>query len=169
MKRSFLWKVGVGSLIFGLVLSAVSGAPEKKKPAPPPALDKLSWLAGNWRMEKNGRLIDEHWMAPAGGLMLGMARTIAKGRVVEQEFMQIREGPVGALFYIAQPSGQKQATFPLASITETAVVFENPEHDFPQKISYTLQSNGSVLAAIEGTGADGQVKRIEYPYVKVVP
>ena len=28
-----------------------------------------------------------------GGVMLGMARTVAKGKVLEYEFVQIREGP----------------------------------------------------------------------------
>ena len=126
MKKSLPSKLGAVVLMFLLLASSVLGAPDKKavdkkKSAPPPTIVKLAWLAGNWRMEKNGRVIDEQWMAPAGGLMLGMGRTIAKGRVVEQEFLQIREGPVGALFYIAQPSGQKEATFTLASLSDMSV------------------------------------------------
>ena len=155
-----------------LLLPAMALAADKKKtdkPAPPPAITKLAWLAGNWRMEKSGRVIDEQWMAPAAGVMLGMGRTVAKGRVVEFEFLQIREGPGGELFYVAQPSGQKEAAFQILSLTETEAVFQNPQHDFPQKIIYTLQPDGSLLAAIEGPGADGQLKRIEYPYQRVGP
>lgn len=133
----------------------------------PPAISQLAWLAGQWRMEKAGRVIDEHWMAPAGGVMLGMARTVAKGRVLSYEFTQIREGPGGELYFIAQPSGQKEATFKLLSLTETGVVFENKEHDFPQTVSYSLKPGGSMLAYIEGPGADGATKRIEYPFQRV--
>jgi hypothetical protein len=136
-------------------------------PAPAVSIAKLAWLAGNWRMERNGRLVDEQWMVPAGGLMLGMARTVAKGKLVEYEFVQIREGPGGELFYIAQPSGQKEAAFKAVSQTDTDVVFENKEHDFPQVIGYSLKPDGSAVAWIEGPGKDGKTRRIEYPYKRV--
>ena len=162
-----------------MLLAVVAGAqntpaPKKGKgvdqPAPSPQLEKLAWLAGSWRMEKAGRVVEEQWMAPAAGVMLGMSRTIAKGRVVEHEFMQIREGPGGTLFFIAQPSGQKEAAFQLLGLEENGVIFENREHDFPQRILYTRQPDGSVLAAIEGPlGMDDKRKRIEFSYVRVAP
>lgn len=40
---------------------------------------------------------------------------------------------------------------------------ENPQHDFPQKISYTLKGDGSLVAAIEGTKG-GKARRVEFPY-----
>ena len=130
---------------------------------------RLGWLAGSWRLEKGGRVIDEQWMAPAGGVMLGMARTVAKGRVLSHEFTQIREGPGGELYFIAQPSGQKEAAFRLLSLTETGVVFENKEHDFPQTVGYSLRPDGTMLAYVEGPGPDGGTKRIEYPYKRASP
>jgi Domain of unknown function (DUF6265) len=158
-------------LLLLLLLPAFALAADKSKapakPAPPPAIAKLLWLAGNWRLEKNNRLVEEQWMVPAGGVMLGMGRTVAKGKVVEYEFLQIREGPGGALFYIAQPSGQKEAAFQAQSLSETAVVFENQLHDFPQKVTYALQPDGSLLALIEGVGSDGQAKRVEFGYQRV--
>jgi hypothetical protein len=160
-------------LLLAVAASAQSPAPGPKKgkgdrPAPMPQLEKLAWLTGSWRMEKSGRLVEEQWMAPAGGVMLGMSRTVVKGRVVEYEFMQIREGPGGTLFFIAQPSGQKEAAFQLLGLEENGVIFENREHDFPQRILYTRQADGSVLAAIEGPmGMDDKRKRIEFPYQRV--
>lgn len=129
-----------------------------------PSLARLGWLAGNWRLERNGRVVDEQWMAPAGGVMLGMSRTVAKGKVVEHEFIQIREGPGGDLYYIAHPSGQKEAAFRALSQTDTEIVFENKEHDFPQTIGYSLRPDGSVLAWIAGPRADGTTRRTEFVY-----
>jgi hypothetical protein len=156
-------------LTVGLLAAGRSAADAKKpgRPASPPVIGRLAWLAGNWRMERNGRLVEEQWMTPAGGVMLGMARTVAKGRLVEYEFVQIREGPGGDLFYIAQPSGQKEAAFQIKTLADNAVVFENPLRDFPQSISYTLLADGTLLAAIEGPGPDGQLKRVEFPYQRV--
>jgi hypothetical protein len=159
-------------LLAAVLPLAAAGADAKKKnakPAPALVIAKLGWLAGNWRLEKSGRVVDEQWMAPAAGVMLGMGRTIAKGKVLEHEFLQIREGPGGTLFYVAQPSGQKEAAFQLKSLTDTEVVFENPENDFPQLISYTLQASGALLAALEGPGPDGQPKRIEFVYQRIQP
>ncbi len=168
MKGSLLRLAGVLAVLAALLVPALEGA-SKKKPAPPPAITRLAWLAGNWRTEINGRLMDEQWMAPAGGLMLGMMRTVAKGRLVDHKFLQIREGPGGDLFYVLQPAGQKEAALQITSLTETGAVFENPENEFPQKISYTLQSDGSLLAAVEGPDADGGTKRAEYSYQRVQP
>jgi hypothetical protein len=155
-------------LALALLPALVFGADKKKKgdpkPMPMPVLVKLTWLTGSWRQEKSGRVTEEHWLGPAGGAMLGVSRTIAKGRELEHEFMQIREGPGGDLFFIAHPTGQKEAAFKLLSLSDTEVVFENKEHDFPQTISYALQADGTVLAAIEGLTADGKTKRVEFLY-----
>jgi Domain of unknown function (DUF6265) len=158
-------------LLAVMIPAALLGADPKKsgQTAPAPAIARLSWLAGHWRMEKNGRVIDEQWMAPAAGVMLGMSRTIAKGRVLTHEFMQIREGPGGMLFFVAQPAGQAEGTFQHVSLTADEVVFENPLHDFPRRISYARQPDGGLLAFIEGPEADGTTKRIEFAYGRVQP
>lgn len=151
-------------LLIALLLPVAAFAQETKAPA---SIERLAWLAGDWRMEKAGRVIDEHWMAPAGGVMLGMSRTVAKGKVVESEFIQIRVGPGGDLFYVALPSRQKEAAFKLVAQSDTEVVFENKEHDFPQTIGYRLNADGSLLAWIEGPRADGTTKRVEYAYRRI--
>ena len=135
-----------------------------KKPAAKPGVDALAWLAGRWEFEQSGRVVREEWMAPAGGTMLGMSRTVKGGKMIEYEFLQIREGPGGELFYVAMPSRQQEIAFQLKELTANSVVFENLEHDFPQRISYTLQADGSLLASIEGPGKDGTTRRIEFPY-----
>ena len=167
MQRQTIVLGFIGALLLPVALLAADKP--KLKPVPAPVIQKLGWLAGSWRMEKGGRVRDEQWMAPAGGAMLGMARTVAKGVTVEFEFLQIREGPGGDLYYVARASGQPEATYRGTSATAAAVVFENSEHDFPQKISYELQPDGSLLATLEGPGPDGQPKRVESALRRVQP
>ena len=95
--------------------------------------------------------------------MLGMSRTIADGRTVEYEFILLRTDEAGDIFYVAKPSGQSEASFKLVRATATEAVFENPKHDFPHRITYTLKPDGSLLAAIEGE-KDGKKRRVEFPY-----
>ncbi len=149
----------------GLLALAATAAFGANPPAPArPAVARLGWLAGSWRCEKAGRVTDEQWLAPAAGMMLGVARTVAKGKVLEYEFLQIREGPGGDVFFVALPAGQKETAFRLSTQTERTVVFENQEHDFPQTIAYALQADDTLLAVIEGPGPGGAPKKLEWVY-----
>ena len=124
----------------------------------------VAFLTGCWKYERGGRLVEEHWMAPSGGSLLGISRTVAGGKVAEFEFLQIRDLPSG-LTYIAKPSGQPEASFTATSKASGEIVFENPKHDFPQKISYRL--DGDALAArVEGT-INVKPRSIDFPFSRV--
>lgn len=131
--------------------------------AQPAALDRAAWLAGCWAREGKAEPgTVEQWMAPVGGVMLGMARTVRGGKVVEHEFLDIRADADGRLQYTASPSGQSRATFALLSQTDAEVVFENAAHDFPQRIIYRRHADGRLLARIEGV-VKGQARGIDFP------
>eukprot|EP01137_Pigoraptor_chileana_P028801 Opistho-2@13146 len=99
-------------LVLVLSLLAVGQAPAQT----PGGLDRLAWLAGCWARDVSARAeagSGEQWMAPVGGSMLGVSRTIRGGKTVEHEFMQLRVGADGVLAFTAKPSGQAEASFPL--------------------------------------------------------
>lgn len=129
---------------------------------PKPTVNDFSWLAGCWEANRNGREINEHWMKPSGQTMLGMGRTVANGKTVEYEFVQIREEADGAIYYVAKPSGQAEASFKLIKLQNREATFENAEHDFPQRIIYRLESDGSLFARVEGT-SKGKARGFDYP------
>jgi hypothetical protein len=54
-------------------------------------ISMVSWLAGRWKGEAFGGIVDEIWSQPAGGTMMGMFRLIDKGKVVFSEFEEIVE------------------------------------------------------------------------------
>ena len=144
-------------LIVVMAAAAVAG------PAPEPAgIGRLAWLSGCWETTSPQRTVEEHWMAPRAKSMVGMGRTVRDGRLVEYELVVIREEGEG-LAYEAHPSDQPSAVFRSRTLGETSVVFENPEHDFPQRVGYERSGPDALLAWIEGT-RNGQVRRIEFPY-----
>ncbi len=100
-------------------------------------------------------------MAPDGGTMLGMSRTVAWGVTREFEFMRIEETD-GRLVFIARPSGQEGASFPSLLVTADKVVFENTAHDFPQRVIYRLLDDGGLLGRIEGE-VDGKLETVDFP------
>jgi len=125
----------------------------------------LTFMAGCWRLTANNRTTDEHWLLPAGGTLMGVSRTVANGKTVEYEFLQIRDLPQGVT-YIAKPSGQPEAQFTIASKTADEIVFENPKHDFPQRIRYKRVGADRLEARIEGT-MNGKARGIDFPYTRV--
>ena len=130
-----------------------------------PDVTAVSWMAGCWRQESPSRTVDEVWMAPAGDGMLGMSRTVARGRIVEHEFLQIRVQD-GRLVLVAKPSRQPEATFTATMVGPRAVTFENPAHDFPQRVIYRLQDDGALVGRIEGEEG-GRPRGVDFPMRRV--
>ena len=167
------WLSFVVTLVITAGWGCLAGAQETKRAVTAaPAADatrgiaRLQWLAGCWASARGEPGSGEQWTAPAGGTMLGTSRTIKAGRTVEYEFVVILEDDAGGLAYVAHPSGQPLAAFQLARIADREVQFENPAHDFPQRVGYRLDAAGKrLLAWIEGT-RDGRARRVEFPLLR---
>lgn len=121
----------------------------------------LGWLAGCWEETRGSRRVIEQWTTPDGGTLLGVGRTVEGGKTVEYEFLLIREGKKG-LEYVAKPSGQAEAVFTLARSSSGEAVFENPEHDFPTRISYRRKGD-RLTARVEGS-LGGKPRAFDFNY-----
>ena len=78
-------------------------------------------------------------MAPGAGLMLGMGRTTNAAGDTLSEYEQTRIEQRGdRLVFTASPSGQATDSFTSIELTDSLVVFENKQHDFPQRVGYRL-------------------------------
>ena len=130
--------------------------------AAPDPVEQVAWLQGCWRATCSEGGSVEQWTAPAGGTMLGLSRTVKGGRTVAHEFLQIRETAPGKLAYIAMPSGQATATFALVQASANHAVFEDPAHDFPQRVIYRRDGEAILNARIEGS-VNGKAKGIDFP------
>lgn len=131
-----------------------------------PTISDLDWLAGCWRDLDGEPGSGEQWSDPAGGTMLGAGRTVRGGKTVSHEFVMIRETGDGALEYVAHPSGQPSAAFRLEDSGPRRLVFADPEHDFPQRITYELRTDGILAARIEGT-VGGEERSADFPMERV--
>ena len=130
------------------------------------SIEDISWLTGCWEMSENDFTVTELWMAPSGGIMIGLSQTVSNDKTSGYEFLKIEEKE-GKLVYTAIPSGQTETSFYQVQLNDTMVVFENMEHDFPQRIIYTLLNKDSFNARVEATengelkGFDLQMKRVD--------
>jgi hypothetical protein len=148
MRRTIVWVAVAGAA------SAVG--------AQTTSIKDVAWLQGCWEMRDGDRIVEERWTGPRAGSMLGVGRTTRGETLVEHEFVVLIERD-GRLAYEAHPSGQATATFMSKPISGREVVFEDPAHDFPQRVGYRSTGPGQLLAWVEGT-SNGRLRRIEFTY-----
>jgi hypothetical protein len=127
-------------------------------------VDALSWMAGCWSFTQGDLIVDEAWLGPRAGLMMGVSRTVRGDRIVATERLEIADDSAGVV-YRAWPSRQAPAVFRAVHVSSTSAVFENAAHDFPQRIAYSLREDGDLLhARVESMdGSDG----FDFPYRRV--
>lgn len=128
-----------------------------QQPAGKPAsLDALAWMAGDWTGTMGRAAIEEHWIAPRGGTMLAVSRTVAGDRTVAFEFLRLEQRADGVV-YVAQPGGRPPTEFRLTSQSGESATFENPQHDNPKIIRYRREGT-TLVAEIEGDEKGKPVK-----------
>jgi len=149
------------ALVLAVVVPTRLLAQHKESP-----VQHLGWIAGCWRQASGNRVVDEQWMAPRGGMMLGMSRTVRDDTVlVEFEQLRVTDRGGAAVFH-AEPSGQPPADFVATVVSDSLVTFSNPQHDFPQRVIYRRRGRDSLIARIEGTRG-GAVRGVDFPYTRV--
>ncbi len=147
-------------LVLTLVFSTSIASAQNKA-----TLADLAWLNGCWEGRQGTAILEEIWSKPRGTSMIGLGRTVKENRTVSFEFMQFREEN-GSLVFLPQPQGGARVRFPLKEVSGSKLTFENPAHDFPQRVMYERKGKGLLLAAIEGT-IKGKFEREEFQLRRV--
>jgi hypothetical protein len=139
-----------------LLCLAVTTAPSVEAKGP---LEKISWLLGSWRLEGKDTVTREKWVAVSSSTWEGEGiESKADGTVLFQESLRIMVMG-GGIFYLAKVGHNPlPIAFSLMQSSGTSLVFENPAHDFPRRLTYTLQSPDRLKVRVEGkdekTGKD---------------
>jgi hypothetical protein len=124
-------------------------------------MKKLEWIIDRWVSAGAESNSYEHWEKISDELFTGGSETVKNGDTIFSEKLQIvKEG--NEIYYVADVShNPAPVKFKLISLSDTEAVFENQEHDFPQKITYMLKE-GDLHAAIEGHGKDRKWKKVDF-------
>lgn len=113
--------------------------------APAQRIENLNWLAGDWKTSPGQQWTEEHWNVPRARAMLGTSRSGSGTTMREYEFLRITHDTDGGLTYWGSPGGKTPVPFRLVRSGPMLAVFENPAHDYPQRITY--RRTGSKLVA----------------------
>ncbi|MEO8513375.1 MAG: DUF6265 family protein [Ignavibacteria bacterium] len=129
-------------------------------------MDKLLWIVDSWVSTDGESKSYEEWKKTDDNLYEGGSKTVKNGDIIFMESLRIERTSEG-IFYVADVKhNPKPVRFKLTDVSDTLAVFENPEHDFPKKITY-MNENGNLHAFIEGPGKDGKDKKIDFFLTKM--
>lgn len=115
-------------------------------------IKSTSWLLGKWKTNTDGGNLSESWKKINDSTFQGESFFI-KGKDTLHFESIILQQKGEELIYYAIVKGQnenKPVAFRMTSRTEKQLVFENPKHDYPQKITYTLDKKDSLTAYVSG-------------------
>jgi len=128
-------------------------------------LDKISWIAADWKMEMPDGIITESWLKSNDSLWVGASYfVLPNGDTASKEVIRLA-AINDTLYYMPTVSNQndgKEIHFKETMLTDSSVVFENPAHDFPKRIAYIKTSDTTVHAYVAGNG-----KQMDFFYKKM--
>lgn len=113
--------------------------------APAAQVTDLAWLSGAWVSRDGDKWTEEWWTPPRGGIMIGAGFSGEGGETASFEHMRIMAGEDGVVAFHGMPGGAPAVRFVLVKGGKGEAVFENPAHDYPQRISYRME--GETLVA----------------------
>jgi len=113
--------------------------------------EKYSWLIGNWKTT-NGESLYEYWESKNDTLFTGIGYRLYGSDTIVTEKLKIFTRD-GTTYYTATISTQNKGRtirFRMVSNTADSIVFENPNHDFPNRITYLKKGNDKMKTIIVG-------------------
>jgi hypothetical protein len=115
-------------------------------------LEKANWFLGEWGNTTKESDFTENWIKKTDSSFTGKSFVLVGKDTVFNENV-VLEQKKDSLFYNVSVKDQNESestSFYLTSSTKNQLVFENPKHDFPNKITYTKVTNDSIIAEISG-------------------
>lgn len=122
-------------------------------------------IIGEWQLQNQP--VIEKWEFK-DGLYQSQVMMIRNSDTTITEKIRIIEKD-GEYFYeatVMDHNNNSPVLFRIAESNENKVVFENPDHDFPNRITYVLINDKTINATIGGI-RDGKNMEIEFNYSKI--
>jgi hypothetical protein len=125
----------------------------------------LKLFPGKWKLNSDKTEFYEEWKMVDSTELLGKGYSIEAGEVIESETIYLKKF-ADTWAYVAIPKNQAITLFALNDFTQNKYIFENGEHDFPQRIVYEFKNDGTLNAIVEGK-LDGEEMSRVFNFSKV--
>lgn len=115
-------------------------------------IEKANWFIGDWENVSDEGSFREIWTKKNDSVYSGLSIVVIEQDTVFYENVSL-EQKKDSVFYNVSVKGQNKeqaVSFYLTSSDNDKLVFENPNHDYPSKITYSKVSKDSIVAEIFG-------------------
>jgi hypothetical protein len=130
--------------------------------------DQLKIIEGTWVMRVGDTDIYEKWIQVNDTLFRGISYELTGKDSAFTEQIEIRISG-DRMFYIptvTEQNGGLPVSFELTDQTDGKFVFDNPEHDFPTRITYEFVSADSMNASVSGMIRD-ELRTLDFNYHRI--
>jgi hypothetical protein len=116
-------------------------------------LEKANWMLGEWEKTDSLGTLREIWERLDDSTFIGLSYYIQNEKdTLHNEQVELMQNG-DHLIYTATIKGENNDSpipFQMTKDEDSLLVFENPKHEYPQKIQYKLIKNRSIVATISG-------------------
>jgi len=115
-------------------------------------LNPAQWIIGSWEQKTDKGILTESWQRQNDSVFVGSCYFINESDTLHSETILL-EQRADSITYSANVKGQnndKAVPFRLTTANTNSLVFENPAHDYPQKIVYQKSKSNGLLVTISG-------------------
>ena len=121
-------------IFYCLFSASLAGAEECR------SLEAVEWFLGEWQSSPGRVVIREYWHRVSDATFEGesITKLVSTDEIVNYETLRL-VSMSGSVFYIAKVTENDLAVpFRLTRCSEGIAVFENPDHNAPQRLIYKL-------------------------------
>jgi hypothetical protein len=131
-------------------------------------MSTYKWLIGDWQKTSSEGIFRESWDQINDSTYEGLGTFQVGAEIVFSEdiLFQKRKGKLEYVVTAGTQNGGDQVTFTCTKAKKNYLVFENPEHDYPSKITYLSMGRDSMVAQIFGE-KNGRAATEIFPFDRV--
>ena len=150
-------------VLFIIATTLLSCKKESKKNK----LKTMDWLVGTWENKSDFGDIQERWEKVNDSVFQGYSYMIKDTDTLHSESiaMEIKDEQVLYIPIVKGQNNDQPVIFLLTKQTPKQLVFENPKHDYPNKIVYNQITSDSLVAVISGM-QQGKASTDSFPMKK---
>ncbi len=126
-------------------------------------------MKGSWVMKTDNAKIYEHWYADGDSALSGSSyRVTTEGDsiLLEQLAIKFINDTLCYIPTVLDQNDSEPVIFKLSFQSNQSIIFENMQHDFPQKIEYHFIGLNEMRATVSGT-YQGQTPMLKFNYKRV--
>lgn len=155
-------------LLISFLISCNQSSERKNSDTENNTIARLYWLAGKWQSVSENIITTESWVIKNNKLMSGNSYVISGNDTLFSENIALQQNG-NELYYIPTINDQNNGEpvpFKFIEYRDGEYIFENKEHDYPQRIIYKNPQPDFLCARIEGL-KEGKLIKEDFNFVKV--